>query len=81
MSIVCTLEQKVNFFNQTANPSKYLLLKHKHNGITDINNSYNSNNNINSCSTAINKAQCKCKKPTTTTTTRIIIKTVHKYVY
>lgn len=71
MSIVCTVEQKLNFhFKDAANTGKFLLFKQNNNN-NIINNSNNQNKNINnnigninSCSTTttIDKSQCKCNK-------------------
>lgn len=64
MSIVCTVEQKVNFHYKEAaeNTGKFLLFKHNNNNNNQNNNINKNIGNINSCSTAttINKAQCKC---------------------
>lgn len=75
MSIVCTVEQKLNFhFKDVANTGKFLLFKNNNNNNINQNNIINNNNqnkninnnigNINSCSTTttINKSQCKCNK-------------------
>lgn len=76
MSIVCTVEQKLNFhFKDAANTGTFLLFKQNNNNNNNqnaiINNSNNQNKNINnnigninSCSTTttIDKSQCKCNK-------------------
>lgn len=61
MSIVCTLEQKVNFFKAAATTKNLLILKHN----TDTNTSYHirqdNPNPSNSTSSNNKTTQCRCK--------------------